>query len=121
MLEELKSLMDVIKDMPHMVMWVLAGLLFYKCVIVGSWFGICKLVILKLHDWLTKPKKEELQIGSYCITSDQTVHKFKNVLLPMLVGVKSYGGIYIHESDVDFAVAAIQEKKVREKQAEASV
>lgn len=56
MLQELKEILGIIKDLPHMVMWVLAGLLLYKVVVIGSIYGVIKLAIDRLHDWLTRPR-----------------------------------------------------------------
>ena len=56
MVDAMKEIMDIIKQMPELAIWVLAGLLFYKVVIIGSWFGIARLVIIKLYDGYSKPR-----------------------------------------------------------------
>lgn len=47
MVELMQQLMEIVKGMPQLAIWVLAGILFYKTVIVGSVFGILKLLINK--------------------------------------------------------------------------
>lgn len=56
MLEEIKQILSLVKELPHMVMWVLAGLLFYKVSIIGSIYGLIRFGIEKLHSYLTHEK-----------------------------------------------------------------
>lgn len=92
MLEELKQLIELIKGMPHMVMWVLAGLLFYKVVIIGSWFSY--------------------DLGRHFITTDGTFDSF----LAIIGALKKDNSPYIHQSDVAWFRVAVYEKKQRDRE-----
>lgn len=49
----LERVIGLVKDIPDMAIWVLAGIFLYKTIIVGSIFGILKLLIIKGHDVFT--------------------------------------------------------------------
>ena len=51
-MEELKILVGMVADLPHMALWVIAAFFAYKVIIVGSVFGVIKLGINKAHDAL---------------------------------------------------------------------
>jgi hypothetical protein len=44
-MEELKLLIGMVSDLPAMAIWVLAGYLLYKLVVVGSIFGVIKFCV----------------------------------------------------------------------------
>ena len=52
-MEDLKILVDIIKDLPSMGILLLAGYLFYKLIIVGSIFGIVRQGLLTLNSMIT--------------------------------------------------------------------
>lgn len=97
MLQELKEILGIIKDLPHMVMWVLAGLLLYKITIIGSVYGVIKFAIDKFHDYLTK---EKVIINIWKLDTLHLIDDAKLALSDFLHGKlgKSHG--YIHSSDV---------------------
>jgi hypothetical protein len=57
-MEELKILIEMVSHLPTMMVWVLVGYLIYKVSIIGSIYGVIRLLIVKLHDWAVKPKEE---------------------------------------------------------------
>lgn len=95
MLQELKEILGIIKDLPHMVMWVLAGLLFYKVTIVGSIYGVIKLAIEKIYLVLTKEKtvKFEYTLGGLPVNEnvDAAIVQF---LREVKKDSGSYGGYF---------------------------
>jgi len=130
MIEELKSVIDIIKGMPHMVMWVLAGLLFYKVIVIGSIFGLLKICILKFHDVLTKPKPDQKITELYDISGHFINKQNVQVLMSLIEDIKHhtnkadepedprYRSNYIHQSDMNWFICAVQEKKQREAKVE---
>ncbi len=55
-MEELKMLLSMVRDLPTLTVWVLAGFLAYKLAIVGSIYGLIRFAIEKLYGWLTYQK-----------------------------------------------------------------
>jgi hypothetical protein len=64
-MDELQVIVNMVKTLPTLAIWVLAGLLFYKVTVVGSIFGILKLLINKVFEWQAKPK--QLKLYDRCI------------------------------------------------------
>lgn len=58
-MDELKELISMVAGLPTVVVWVLVGYLLYKLAVLGSIYGVMRLLIEKAHDWLTKPKRVE--------------------------------------------------------------
>lgn len=54
-MEELKLLIEMVANLPTLAVWVLVGYLAYKVVVVGSIYGMIRLLIVKVHDWKTQP------------------------------------------------------------------
>lgn len=69
-METLKQLIELIKELPDVALWVLAGYFFYKIIIVGSVYGLIKFVAQKIHDVLTRPKKVKFEIGNLYFNED---------------------------------------------------
>lgn len=119
MIEIIKEAGQILKDLPELAIWILLGILLYKVVIVGSIFGLIKLAILKLHDFLTKPKvlpPKEVSLDGYFIVHDGTYKKFRSVLEEMIHynSKNSVRNVYLHSQDVDFIKEAILEKRAKE-------
>ena len=61
MIEELKFLLDKMEGIPDLGLWVLGGFAAYKLIIymstTGAFVYIAQLLITKIHDAITKPKK----------------------------------------------------------------
>ena len=117
MIEELKELLTMVQEVPEMVLHVLAGFAVYKIVIfLGTSVGIystIRLGINKLHDYkiqnMNKPRIIEHKIGEYFITHDGTFDLFMSLVMST-----KKNSSYIHKSDVQFIIDAVNEKKSRE-------
>ena len=105
MIEIIKEIGGVLKDLPDLAIWILAGILFYKVFIVGSIFGIVKLAINKTHGVLTKPKEViyKYKYGQHFI--NDRVHEEMLLLISAVrknreQRTKSTSVEYIHSSDI---------------------
>jgi len=115
-MDVLQQLVDMVKDMPSLAIWVLAGLLMYKIVMIGSWFGIARLVILKGHECIVKPRKKEYLFGSHFIGGAGIANEF----LGLIASIKnsngsSYVSEYVHDGDLSWFREAINDKKLKDK------
>lgn len=99
-MDELKLLIDMVANLPTLAVWVLAGYLAYKVAVVGSVYGVIRLLIVKVHDWKTQPK--EMKIGSKSI--NEATAEALNAQIARL------GSVYIHMSDVMILRDALDEK-----------
>lgn len=90
-MEELKILLEMVASLPEMALWVVIALFAYKVVVIGSIYGIIRLAILKIHDWLTKPRL--FKIGSKAINEETA-----EALQVQIQRICSTG--YYHMSDV---------------------
>lgn len=59
---ELKLLIEMVANLPTLAVWVLVGYLVYKVAVIGSIYGVIRLLIVKAHDWKTAPT--EFKIGA---------------------------------------------------------
>lgn len=61
MIDELKLLLDQMKNVPDMALWIMGGFLFYKLVtylsLTGSFVYVVKMLCQTTTDWHQKPKK----------------------------------------------------------------
>lgn len=114
-MEELIVLVELVKSLPTMAIWLIVLYFFYQAVIVGSIYGIIKLGITKLHSWAVA-----ISIDCTVLVSNVTITgvelEFREALRK-LKGVRTgkAGGSYIHSADVEWLNSAIDEKKEREK------
>ena len=105
-MEELKLLISMVNDLPTLATWVLVGYLIYKITIIGSIYGVIRLLIVKLHDVLIT-RKAVVKPGEIpCI--DDTVHA---ALIAQINRLKTTR--YTHRGDVQKLAAAID--KMQEK------
>jgi len=108
MIEELKELLKLIQHLPDYVMWVLAGILFYKVFIIGNIYALARYAINKLHDFLTKEKivRTEITYRGLCINAETELllHCFIRDNLT-----------YVFESDVKDLMAAWLDFKSKDK------
>lgn len=111
MIEALREIVTIIKDLPAYAVWILAGFLFYKLTIIGSVYGVIRLGINRLFDYLGKDRKviTEFKIGD--ITIDTSTHHALILLFEM---IKKPGATYLHHDNVNFAIQAVKEKRERE-------
>ena len=61
-MDELKLLIEMVANLPTLAVWVLVGYLVYKVAVIGSIYGVIRLLIVKAHDWLTAPR--QMRIGT---------------------------------------------------------
>ena len=92
-MEELKLLISMVNDLPALATWVLVGYLIYKITVIGSIYGVIRLLIVKMHDVLMDRKTMAKPGEIPCI--DETVHA---ALIMQINRLKTT--IYIHNSDV---------------------
>ena len=105
-MEELKLLISMVNDLPTLATWVLVGYLIYKITIIGSIYGVIRLLIVKLHDVLIT-RKAVVKPGEIpCI--DDTVHAALIMQISRLAE-----GVYIYSSGVQELAKAID--KMQEK------
>ena len=105
-MEELKLLISMVNGLPALATWVLVGYLIYKITVVGSIYGVIRLLIVKLHDVLITRKTMAKPGEIPCI--DDTVHA---ALIAQCNRLKTTR--YIHSSDVQNLANAID--KMQEK------
>lgn len=72
-MEELKMIVDMIAHLPTLATWVLVGFLFYKLMVVGSLFGLARLIVVKLHDGLTNQKPKQMKLGVKTVNEEVAV------------------------------------------------
>lgn len=113
-MEELRMIVEMIAKLPQAALWVLIGFWAYKVIVVGSIYGVIRFAIEKAHSWLTTPKYELVKVrpmlDRITITGDQEylISQIKRI-------VKQESGYqYIHQSDINWLKAAIDEKMERE-------
>lgn len=105
-MEELKLLISMVNDLPALATWVLVGYLIYKITVIGSIYGVIRLLIVKMHDVLMD-RKAIVKPGEIpCI--DDTVHAALIIQCNRLKTTR-----YIHSSDVQNLANAID--KMQEK------
>ena len=123
-MEELTILIEMVSELPQMALWVLIGFFIYKVVVVGSIFGVFRLLILKAHSWLTTPKKElrqielEATIDGMVITHGEGGNvKYLISQIRRLIGIRTKIDCptYIFKRDIDWLKEAIDEKIERER------
>lgn len=116
MVEGLKELALVFKDLPDTALWILFGFLFYKLAITGSIVGsicvVAKLLINKVHDAKTAPQvvKKEFTLESMAITSDGTYDYLITFLRTIVRSGAGINSKYLHREDVEFLIRAFEEK-----------
>jgi len=93
-MDELKLLIEMVNGLPTLAVWVLVGYLVYKVAVIGSAYGVIRLLICKVHDWKTAPRT--FKIGGKPINSE--VAEELNAQIIRLGQESSYS--YYHLSDV---------------------
>jgi hypothetical protein len=100
-MEDLKLLIEMVSGLPSLAIWVLAAYLAYKIAVVGSIYAVIRLLIIKLHDWLTKPVA--LKIGTRPI--DESTAEALNAQI-----ARVFSGSYCHMSEVQTLREALDAK-----------
>jgi hypothetical protein len=102
-MEDLKLLIEMVSGLPSLAIWVLAAYLAYKVAVVGSIYGVIRLLIIKGHDLLTKPKTVALKIGAKPI--DESTAEALNAQIARVCS-----GSYYHMSDIQKLREALDAK-----------
>ena len=114
---ELKSLIEILKDAPNLIIWLVFFYFFFKSVVVGSVYASIRFVAQKLHDVLVsrrvKPVEVRPLLDGLCITGTE------NELMAQLKRLRSVDGVrpynFIHQSCVDWLAEAIDDKFEKDK------
>jgi len=119
-MDELKELISMVAGLPTVVVWVLVGYLVYKLAVLGSIYGVLRLLIDRAHDWVTKPKRVEWELDGIVLTPTTKV-----ALAQQLVRLCEVRLHYSYFTDVDRLRKAIdllleQERKEAEQKKQAS-
>lgn len=117
-MEELKTLIAMVKELPDLALWVIALFWAYKVVVIGSIYGVIRFVVEKTHSWLTTPK-HTLEVKEIRPMLDGMV--ITGQLEPLIAQLRRLAGKgtsintpYIHDRSVDWLREAIDEKIERE-------
>ena len=105
-MEELKLLISMVNDLPAPATWVLVGYLIYKITVIGSIYGVIRLLIVKTHDVLMVRKSAVKPNEIPC--ANETVHAALIIQISRLTT-----GVYIHSCDIQKLAKAID--KMQEK------
>ena len=92
-MEELKELISMLAHLPQLTVWVLVGFLAYKLAVVGSIYGVIRLIIVKVHDWKVNPAPVQLRLGTRTINED-TADALRSQV------ARLGDSTYIHNTDV---------------------
>lgn len=114
-MEELKILIEMVKHLPAMALWVIAAFFAYKVVIIGSIYGVIRYIGGRLFDWLQQKKAREVEykevrpmLDGMCIKTET------DKLIAQLNRVRGRGisikSDYIHAQSVDWLREAIDMK-----------
>lgn len=124
-MEELKILIDMVAQLPAMALWVLVGFWCYKVICIGSIYGVIRMAINKLHDYLVQRKEGFIdfslrdKVHGITISSDNTLDELM-IQLRRLPGIDGYGTIYIHKEEVDWLRSVIDAKERANAEAKAA-
>lgn len=111
MIDAIKEITTLIEKLPHMALWILAGVLIYKVIFIGSWFGIAKLLIDRTHSFLTSPKPHQFYLD------DLLCQCPSSRLIDVLKRIPRGNLTMIHASHIDWLKMAIDEKAQRDSEA----
>lgn len=119
MLESLKELVVLIKDLPDVALWILGGFLFYKLSVMATVYKVIELAIVKTHDYFVQPKPAQqvvttYDLGRHFIKTDESLREFLELIDSLKnCGIPGVESNFIHLSDIRWLRAAIAEKKIR--------
>lgn len=105
-MDELKLLIEMVAGLPSLAVWVLAAYLAYKVAVVGSIYGVIRLLIIKWHDWKVNPVIVTTQLKLGASTINETVAEALNAQIARI----STSGGYIHAADVQKLREALDAK-----------
>lgn len=117
-MEELKILVGMVKDLPAMALWIIAGFFAYKVFIVGSIYGVIKLGINRVYDSIKSSHNANEKIASDKLKMDEYSKIGRELdsfvyCSPgqLFVALKDIGGGNFHESDLRWLKKQIRERE----------
>lgn len=120
MIEALREIVGIIEKLPHIAVWILAGLLLYKICVIGSIYSVVRLCVLKLCEAYSKrlesaakPKIVDYNLGQFFIRTDDTLKKFVDVVQLFKASSQATRNErfnYVHNADVEWLEDAIKMK-----------
>ena len=114
-MEELKLLISMVADLPHAALWVIAGVLIYKVVIIGSIYGVIRLAIVKAHDWLVRPAHQRVVVEMVGTINGMAITGCVDAFIAQLHRLRGKGTNittqYVHEQSVTWLREAIDAKE----------
>ena len=99
-MELLKTLAEIVKDLPDQALYVLIIYFLYKLIIVGSWIAVARLAIIKLHNFLTREKKVQYKWRAINFTSG-TERLLEKQIFRLLNRKHYHTYEFLHESDIE--------------------
>ena len=96
-MDELKLLIDMVANLPTLAVWVLVGYLCYKVAVVGSIYGVIRLLIIKAHDAMSKPRQVQVDFMVGTTSIDSVTAAGLRAQIMRLSSTSNY----IHSSDVE--------------------
>lgn len=118
-MDELKLLIEMVSNLPSLAVWVLAGYLAYKIVVIGSIYGLARFGIEKLHDWLVtrKNRTEEVALALEGVVIANNREAFFGQLRRVTNIKNGSTSPYIHSDTTDWLRAAIDDKIAKDQAA----
>ena len=123
MIEELKTLLDMVAELPTMALWLLGGFFLFKLIVYLSTTGAIVYGLKLLFDtvitcWKTErpPRKfqQSVKLDDEVI-DDVTKERF----LTFLKRCKKTTGIYLHNTDLRWLEEAVRDKEIKDFQGKA--
>ena len=118
-MEELQMLVDMVKDLPGMALWLVAFYFFYKVMIVGSVYSVIRLGIAATKEtflkWGTGDRVVKLETNSMGTLFMEEAYIRMPELRDAVNNRKHSAGSYIHDRDMQYIIDAVKEKTEREK------
>ena len=118
-MDELKALIELVAKLPTLTVWVLLGYLVYKLAVVGSTYGVIRLALIRLFDWLQQRKAREVEYKEIRPMLDGVcIRAHSDKLIAQLHRLRGKGlsieSSYIHEQSIDWLREAIDAQVERD-------
>lgn len=115
-MEALGLLIEMVKDLPDMALYLVMAYFAYKTLIIGSIYGLIRFIVAKIHAAYVTPRDQIIKdTVFYDTVAKMTLTKEgRDKLLTMLRGTVSSKYGHLYGADIDWIEEAIQEKKDRE-------
>lgn len=117
MIEALKELVAMVKDLPEFALWILIGFLFYKLFVIGSIYSVIRLGINKFAEYLkgknTAVTIKAVKLGDFVFTEETGAQ-----LGEVLDTLSKYHDAQVQiqmENDEDYQKATEEQKAVMRK------